>query len=635
MYPPSPSRRQTPPPSYARNHAATVPHVQYPLSKTVNKTYDLVHAMAMADRPPRDELLSRKARRLRSFYGTGDLVHHPDLRTRLVHTPEETSRAQRLVAVNLNVVHDSHVFRPTLGPKTFNLPAFDADKFHFTAPRHSLQNKQLQHQLYGGQSLDHPCTTSTTAFNTNTPNNPRPFYAPGPGLGPVGSHSHTARYGPSSSIGGHSLSMDRSLVLPGPSGGPLSSAYGASYYVPNASSLAFGGSASLLASLSAAARDAADYDTGGGGQSGEESRFEVPRGVARALARQSLSEERLHGQALERRRKQVRKMGRWLQGKGGGGGGSGSSSGPSVDYYDDVTGVVQQQSSTEVYAATFASTSMPSVFTQYDPAASNVSAGASSLPVSSSSSAPSFLPSAARGKHPSQFAPRVTSYGELASQFLGLQSSSVHTSNPYRKTMSLSSDMSSPLNVNSAGSLTSIAAPPVDPSNPPAAFLTRAVAKSLKSLILEGPSKVSELAALGTLLVTPPNSIPGHEGVLVLGRELRKTAEGNPNPEVISRSQLVSVLTNSLVGVDVDMAHRLYSTLDPAGRGQGEGNFFCNIVEFSCRRRYESFSFLFLCVCGCVVVSHKHSLSHTHTHTHQQSATPTSSAPSSPCTAPR
>ena len=118
---------------------------------------------------------------------------------------------------------------------------------------------------------------------------------------------------------------------------------------------------------------------------------------------------------------------------------------------------------------------------------------------------------------------------------------------------------------------------------PPGAVARRhkmsdAISKATKSTILDTTKKVDEVAALCARLLKSPNSLPGHEIVIIIFAGLRDTAQENPNPMFISRKQFVKTMFSVLDEIEPDQFHRLYSTFDPCGRNKVSYSEFCCVL---------------------------------------------------------
>jgi len=521
------------PRGYKRDHPAVQPHVFKPLSKTVQSTVDVLDRHTRSQWPVHDKPLSRKARRLRSTYGTGDIVNHPELRRRVVHSPDNTSRVQAMLSRNRNVVRNERGYY-TDGSKHEKVRHLDVSKNRFA------------------QSL----STTKIASPTRTSASRPPFNSPGKGEGPVGSMSLVARYGAKNSPGGHAAHNDKRLffneelhqnidVVDDPvTGTTLSWPSLGGEYMGNSNIFgveAVASSEGLFNPYSSRVDefkkispsqwpDEAGYTRGSAIARRKEkpsSPIVVPRGIARSMERDGIRQSRLHKMALTKRREEMKELGRWLQGK------PKSDSTPPPPYFPN-------------------SSSTTSFFTEYDP---------------------SLVSGVSRKKrnNKSEFDGRTSTYGELASLHQGLTGGA---SNPFRKSMNLPSKLDT-VSVKFAGSY-SMAQSTVSGHTNKRSQLVQAVAKATKSLRLENESKIEELAKFGLILLKAPNNCPGHEVVLKLSKALVDTASSNPNPDIISRPQFVRVVMYQLDHVDERAAHNLYSCFDPNGREK-----VCH-VEFCC-----------------------------------------------------
>jgi len=81
-----------------------------------------------------------------------------------------------------------------------------------------------------------------------------------------------------------------------------------------------------------------------------------------------------------------------------------------------------------------------------------------------------------------------------------------------------------------------------------------------------------------SLCSAQPNSLPGHEIVLVINQGLLDTAQENPDPRYISRTQFVKSMCSSLYEIEKDQFHRLYSSFDPYGRNKVSHADFCCVI---------------------------------------------------------
>ena len=241
--------------------------------------------------------------------------------------------------------------------------------------------------------------------------------------------------------------------------------------------------------------------------------------------------------ALNKRRSETKDFGRWLQGKPRRGG---KDKEPPPFFPN--------------------SSSTTSFFTEYDPSV------ASDYPLGGSKSK-------IKTKR-SEFADRMSTYGELASLHQGLTGGA---ENPFRKSMSLPSKVGSGsrVSVKFAGSYSMARSMSEGSHLREKSELVQAVAKANKSLKLENENKIDCLSRFGLILLQAPNNCPGHEVVLKLSRALVDTASSNPNPAIISRLQFVRVVMHQVEHVSDRFAHNLYSCFDPNGREKVDHTEFC------------------------------------------------------------
>jgi hypothetical protein len=559
--------------NYKRDHPAVVPHEFHRNSKTVQSTMDALDRIARESWVPRDEVLSRKARRLKSTYATSDIVNHPELRTRLVHTPERGSRvSEGVLDANVNIVTDDRGFYPD-GSRPGGLVKYkvvDVKKAAFAAATAVHKSNSV------GSAPDRRSRV--------LPSKP-PFYAAGSGLGPVASLSQTARYGPNNSTQGHARHQDSTLsfdpdlhasisVTDDPATGATSlrwpslggehmahstltaiDAMAANYGIcdvhePRVDSYGkispmdwpedagYTRGSAIVRNKKAAAAAAADqsslyYDSYAGGvnntssfaktMSAPSNSIVVPRGIARSIERDGIRKTQVHAMALQKRREDTKAHGRWLQGK----------------------------------------SSSDSLYTQYSDSGANVYD-------------PSVIERNRQKKNSnkSEFNSRMASYGDLASQFLDLSGG---PKNPFRNTMNLSSSVAEH-SVGGAGTF-SVVMSKSSHLKKSRSNLVQAVAKSVKSHRLASSSKIHCLATFGEIMVTTPNNLPGHAAITELARCLVDTASSNPNPEVISRNQFVGVILAQVVHTDLQDCHNIYSCFDPNGREAMEWmEFLCCLL---------------------------------------------------------
>ena len=86
------------------------------------------------------------------------------------------------------------------------------------------------------------------------------------------------------------------------------------------------------------------------------------------------------------------------------------------------------------------------------------------------------------------------------------------------------------------------------------------------------------MAAIAYKLVRSPNSLPGHEIVVIIYKGLVDTAQENPNPMYISRKQFVKTMFNILDDIEPSQFQRLYSTFDTCGRNKISYAEFCCVL---------------------------------------------------------
>jgi hypothetical protein len=243
--------------------------------------------------------------------------------------------------------------------------------------------------------------------------------------------------------------------------------------------------------------------------------------------------------ALSKRRSETKNFGRWLQGKPRGG------------QYKEPPPFFPNSSSTT------------SFFTEYDPSV------ISDYPLGGGKGSMSKV----KNKR-SEFADRMSTYGELASLHQGLTGGA---DNPFRKSMNLPSKVGSGsrVSIKFAGSYSMARSMSEANHLGEKSALVQAVAKATKSLKLENESKIKCLSRFGLILLQAPNNCPGHEVVLKLSRALVDTASSNPDPAIISRLQFVRVVMHQVDHVFDRFAHNLYSCFDPNGREKVNHTEFC------------------------------------------------------------
>lgn len=527
-----------------------------PNGKTIQSTIDALDRIERKRWKPRDKFLEDKSRRLRSLYNE-DVVTHEYLRKRVARTPHQGSKMY--FEANKNIVPNDRGYFPDGSRVSFLEGSYDGSGGGGSGSSSKLY--ELSKNSASTMPRNHKDTKST-----------RPFYSPGKGLGPLGSLSSLARYGPRNSREGFSKHQDSTLeysdelhdsidVVDSEMRGSTAVRWpdlGESYMAEhsNIPKEAFAAASGIFDPYCAPVNEygrisPCDWKFGGGNHTNFGSNKKerdmttvIPRGTARGIERKAIRDSRLHELALKKRRKQAKQHAKWLQSSvsSDGGGrkpknGGGLSRGKSVD-------------------------SFKTQYLESVDSLRSLTAGS----ITSSTNDSSIIPS----------------YGEQATKSLNLLPNPV---NPFRSSMQLPSDAKKTI-TKMAGIFSRIESTKDvggEQILPPGAErrrnkMSEAIAKATKSTLLDTTKKVEEVAALAARLLKSPNSLPGHEIVIHIYKGLVETAQENPNPIFVSRVQFVKTMFSVLDEIEPDQFHRLYSTFDPCGRDKVSYAEFCCVL---------------------------------------------------------
>jgi hypothetical protein len=535
----------------AFNTSATEPHIFYPGGKTMSNNTNLLNSLRRDDWVPRDPQLSRKARRLRGLYNTGDITTDPHLSSRVVRTPDKGSKmTEALLRANSNIVADARG----------NLP--NGERAAASGDEKSIRRRRtMANKDSSGKGKT---TSSSSAIVVE-----RPFY-PAYTQAPINSLSLNARYGANTSREGFARTQDHLLtydaefyenvnVMESPAVGLLTTSWSnigldkaakSRLYAP----IAHAASRAIIAPHServdaytklapgtwgdrgkfpqgSSLNRGLNVNGGNKGANDDDDHFMIPRGIARVIEREGIRQTRLHNEALEKRRADAKAHGRWLQGnnaatannanqkQGGGGRGDGkmkrmkkrgsNKEGKGTNNNNNSTNREEGEKS------------FGTAYANYQ-----------QLDVTSSS--PFLI--ALNGQKASKAATKL-----IKAKACGMWGVVVTS----------------------------------DDSQEQKKKFGTAIALGHKQLLLVSDLKVKHLAKLAIIMCTAPNNSPGFEVVVLISKALVKTAAENPDPEFVSREQFVKVLTSVLAHVEQRFANSLYSSFDSSNRQKVSQIDFC------------------------------------------------------------
>jgi len=449
-------------------------------SKTVQSTIDALDRIERTGWKKRDPILEEKSRRLRKLYNE-DVTTHEHLRLRVVRTPEKGSAmayTQQLLQANKNVVKNSRGYLPDRSS-------------------HSASNSNVSTSLYDKNKI-------RQSFFKAHPSKPassnHPFYSPGKGLGPVSTTSLNARYGPTQSREGFTSHQDNTLefndelhnsiqVVDSAEKGSTKVSWpdlGESYIANNSDVLApsaFTAAKGIFNPYSAPINEfgrisPCDWNMENAGsksslfQNSNSNGTVIPRGTARGIERKAIRDARVHELALQKRRKQAKLHAKWLQNSG-----SVLSSG---------SGKSRSKRSSS------GSGSVDSFQTEFVGEQSQSQSMINSMFESSSSN---HTPSSNNQQTKSKKFQSLKSYGEEATNAMNLMAK---PENPYRQSMSLPSEAKK--NEAKTAGVYSLIESKVG-MNDRVTHISKAIARSTKSSILDTTNKIKEIAALAKRLL--------------------------------------------------------------------------------------------------------------------------------------